>query len=1488
VREDQKTPREGRGSHRNSRRTIGLLIESTAGRGRWYQSAVWAGVADAAQERDANLLCFAGGALRFSPFGEFEAQRNLLYSLVTRDTVDGLIISGSLGSYVAPEEFRGFCDRYHALPLVSIAVPLAGIPSVLVDNGKGMRDVVAHLIEAHGCRRIAFICGPRDNPEAVQRYRVYTDVLVKYGLSLDPDLVAPGDFFPPAGAAAIRLLLDERKVDLDAVVAANDNMALGALEALQERGVHVPGELAVVGFGDIEEAWAATPSLTTVRYPAFEQGKRAAEMLLALLSGKEIPKQVILPTELRVRESCGCPHPAVVQAEVGMATRTDRTLRIALASRGNILSEMVKAVADPSVGIASEQAERLLNAFYAELKGESPGTFLSALDEILRQVASNGGDVFAWQEAISALRRYTPPYIGDDQVLFRVEDLWQQARVMIGERAQRAQRHRRLQAEQRTATLDRMNQALVAASDVEELMTILAEGLPRLEIPSCFVSLYENPVVPTEWCRLILAYKEGRVELEAGERRFPSWQLVPGDMLSQDRPYNLVVEPLYFRENQLGIAVFEVGPREGMVYETLRGQLSSALWGSRLVQYLRSLYEASSSIISLQEPQGILQDIVDRACNAVGARWANVVLIDMKGRPRRLAIGGDRSSTISTSVLVGTAGLAVQVMQSNEPYLIEDMQDTVGRTNQQMIEAGVGAAGCFPLHLRGKSIGVMWVYYEKPHRFPAAEVDALRLYVNQAAIAYDNARRIKELEHLRQAAEKLAKVAEVHEVLQQIVQSAHEVLQADSAVIWPYDAARMVFLPVELVAEGVSAEVLEEFRENEPRPGGTAAIVIEKGYLAVTDVDDPAYAFLSPPGRGLREAIGITSFQGIALKVGGESLGVLYVNYKSPQVFDEEDKSTLETFAYHAALALKKARLLEQVRKVHDTARIVATVSVLEKLRGTLDAIAKGTQEALNCDAVTLYTYDQEKDVIGFPPAMAGVENRDEVLKFGSVARVSLIYNILRRDELYVAEDAPSDSIVGGPFVRREAIKSSVSIPLSVSDHIVGVMFVNYRTRHRFTDQEIADIKLFAHQATVAIRNAQLYEEATKRATYLQALYEAGTAVTSTLALDEILERIVEQARLITGRYGKQAHLIHLGLKEGNELRYKTWSPEPLPGSKEKTGVVDLEHDKPIGIMGRAVKTGWSQRASDATQDGDYLRYDPKTRSALAVPIKLGEDVIGVINVEHPDYNFFDEEDQHCLESLAAQAAIAIQNARQYEELKRTKGLVGARTALAWMGMASSTWRHTIDRHALTIREQVQLLRRYCERELSSSQNSKVSERIAMIERLTTQILEKPITPPLSTEAGLESASLSALVGERARQLWQNNPYKQTVLRLDLQLPDSATVQASPEWLRRAFDILVDNAVDAVAGHEVREITIGTRAAGRGAEIFVSDTGSGIPEEILAKIGMELIEKPEDARGLGMGLLMAQTIVQTYGGEIRVESPGPAGATMLIWLPLEA
>ncbi|TET52101.1 MAG: LacI family transcriptional regulator [Anaerolineales bacterium] len=393
------------------RQTIGLLIDNVYGVG-GYTPAVWTAVAEAAREQDANLICFAGGTLGHSPFNEFVSQANLLYDLVTPESVDGLIVCGNtLNAFLTPEETQAFCDRYHNIPAVSVGLMLRDMPDVLVDNDKGLRDAVTHLIQHHGYRRIAFIRGPEDHEEAEIRYGAYTQTLAEHGVPLDPDLVAPGDFLPATGAAAIRLLLDERKTDFEAVVAANDNMALGAMEALQARGMRAPYDVAVVGFDDTEEARAATPSLTTVRQPTREVGRVAVETLLALLAGEPVPERVTLPTELVVRQSCGCLAPGVAQAAVEPVVAAGGTLKSVLAAqRESILSEMVQAVGTSPVAqeeVASWSAQ-LLDAFAADLQKEreAPDSFLQTLDGVLRQATEQGSNVTSWHGAVSVVGQH--------------------------------------------------------------------------------------------------------------------------------------------------------------------------------------------------------------------------------------------------------------------------------------------------------------------------------------------------------------------------------------------------------------------------------------------------------------------------------------------------------------------------------------------------------------------------------------------------------------------------------------------------------------------------------------------------------------------------------------------------------------------------------------------------------------------------------------------------------------------------------------------------------------------------------------------------------------------------------------------------------------------------------------------------------------------------------------------------------------------------
>ena len=589
--EDKQTDKPTSTGLRNRRLTIGYLPVSIGSLGQ----PMLAGMVDVARERDVNLICFPGGSL-LDPAG-YWAQHNIVYELANAENVDGVVSWASqIGTYLTVDEIRALHDRYRPLPVVTIGRTVEGFPGVLIDNHGGMREAVSHLIEVHGCRRLAFIRGPESHLYAQERYRAYTETLEAHGLPVDSNLITPPSSWGPAtGREAMHLLLDERGLrphtDLQAIVSVSEDTLFGALEVLLARGIQVPGDVAVVGFDDTILSQTNLPPVTTVASSFYETGRQAAKTVLALMQGEQVPGETIVPSKLVVRQSCGCLDPAVTQAAVDPVKVRGKTSESVLASRRDqVLSAMAQAVGESSRNVVVGWEKRLWDGFVGELKGKSPGLFLRRLDEVLRQAVAASGDVSAWQGAVLALRRQTLPYL-DGEALRRAENLWQQARVMIGETSRRAQAYQQLQIDRRTEILREIEVALVTTFDLAGLMDVLAQSLPRLGIPSCYLSLYEDPQ-PYQypqprpsgpgWCWPTTGRDAPSWSLPGW--RFRSNQLVPEEMWPQERSFRFIVEPLYFQEHQLGLVLFEVGPREVDVYEALRVQISSALQGALLTQ----------------------------------------------------------------------------------------------------------------------------------------------------------------------------------------------------------------------------------------------------------------------------------------------------------------------------------------------------------------------------------------------------------------------------------------------------------------------------------------------------------------------------------------------------------------------------------------------------------------------------------------------------------------------------------------------------------------------------------------------------------------------------------------------------------------------------------------------------------------------------------------------------------------------------------------
>lgn len=215
---------------------------------------------------------------------------------LTGHHVDGVMLISLHGDDPLPGRLE---DSGVPTVLNGFPVGLRPVSYVDADNRGGARQAVEYLV-GRGRRRIATITGAQDMAVGVDRLAGYREALRAAGL---PEMVAVGDFSETSGTAGMRELL-ERAPDIDAVFAASDPMAVGAMRVLKERGRRIPTDVAVVGFDDSTIAQHADPPLTTVHQPVGEMGREMARLLVARIRGEDLPQPVaILDTRLVVRAS---------------------------------------------------------------------------------------------------------------------------------------------------------------------------------------------------------------------------------------------------------------------------------------------------------------------------------------------------------------------------------------------------------------------------------------------------------------------------------------------------------------------------------------------------------------------------------------------------------------------------------------------------------------------------------------------------------------------------------------------------------------------------------------------------------------------------------------------------------------------------------------------------------------------------------------------------------------------------------------------------------------------------------------------------------------------------------------------------------------------------------------------------------------------------------------------------------------------------------
>jgi signal transduction histidine kinase/CheY-like chemotaxis protein len=497
---------------------------------------------------------------------------------------DGLVAVGPLHSPARSRYVQELIAVGH--PVIFIASGEPG-PKIVADNRSGILEAMQHLVE-HGHQRIAFIAGsPADmEGDTGERLRAYYDAVERHGLLADPRLVAWGRHLYDGGHVAMREILASG-VPFSAVLASNDESALGAMRALQEIGRRIPEDAAIVGFDDRPESAVQEPALSSVRIPLRKMGYRATESLFHYITGQaETIESAKIATRLVARESCGC---------VQSATRSDPTDVVSpqaespagTTGREHLVRTMSAPVLAEAQGLRSDEIDalcrRLIDAFSTSVEQDDPSAFRDALEAVLRQVAAAGDDAHIWQAALSSLgdgldqlsQTWSQP-----DALDAACELVDRARVTISTSMQR--QHRQVVVDQRWMLnrLGVLTARLLAALDESQVYEVLAQHLPAMGVRIAWIALFEaegdDPVAWTT-LRAIKASEQGRAPHAI---RFPSREFPPADLLPADRPFSLALYPLTGPRGQLGFVAFDTAHLD--LYGAITQQLATALDSAHL------------------------------------------------------------------------------------------------------------------------------------------------------------------------------------------------------------------------------------------------------------------------------------------------------------------------------------------------------------------------------------------------------------------------------------------------------------------------------------------------------------------------------------------------------------------------------------------------------------------------------------------------------------------------------------------------------------------------------------------------------------------------------------------------------------------------------------------------------------------------------------------------------------------------------------------
>jgi len=675
----------------------------------------------------------------------------------------------------------------------------------------------------------------------------------------------------------------------------------------------------------------------------------------------------------------------------------------------------------------------------------------------------------------------------------------------------------------------------------------------------------------------------------------------------------------------------------------------------------------SQALRETEDLQTLLEWILKAARHAIPAAEKGSLALPVDENHLQVrAVNGYQDSSVQGFTFPITWGYAGRAARLRQPLLIAnvqadaELQKAAGEASINEVR-GLQSAVVVPLLAQETLVGVLSLESTQANAFIEADLGLLANFATFAALILERARlfedtrqRVTALEMLYESGLALSRLTSPKEIGHKIIELLEQKLDWHHTTIRLFhpetDSLEMLaFNQPGLDSEAERREAEERFQTLVARPGqGLSGWALQHGQSvrAFDLTSDPRYVETYP---------GLQSGLYVPMKLGELVIGVISIESEKPHAFSEADEQLTTTLATQAAIAFENARLFEEIRQHLVEQDIIHQAG--QSLPGTLlnpnliyTTLHHAAAQIMPCDVFTIVLEDEnggdyhavylfdtgQKYPIQRIPRGQGLSGK--VISEGKT--------------LFIHDDLQSD-VPGIHFGSPLAVRSILAVPLLKGNEAIGMVSTQSYQPHVYGERHRVLLETLAAQAANAIENARLFEETRQRLLELTTIHQISQRLTKLFTLEALSLEIV---KVLDETFGYDFAAVLLADEQTGELHLFAISDQ---GKGEKSHQGDKGYLRDLDVsLGEGV-TGWvahnrqSVRLGDVRNDARYLAVQDGILSELCVPMLSGERVSGVVNIETTRLNAYEESDQRLLETIAAQIAIAVQNARLLAETRR-------------------------------------------------------------------------------------------------------------------------------------------------------------------------------------------------------------------------------------------